>query len=51
MSKADKIFVEMCKDIIENGWSILVLKPLEMSLEDIFLELTKDKTKKGGKKK
>ena len=21
MSKADKIFVEMCKDIIENGWS------------------------------
>lgn len=39
------------KTIIENGWYILVLKPLEMSLEDIFLELTKDKSKKGGKKK
>lgn len=35
----------------ERNWPILVLKPSEMTLEDIFLELTNSKGKKGAKKK
>jgi ABC-2 type transport system ATP-binding protein len=33
---------EVAKAIVEGGWGLLELRPLEMSLEDVFVELTAD---------
>lgn len=41
---------EMFRRLAERSWPILALKSTEMSLEDIFLQLTGDNAGKGGKK-
>ena len=31
---------ELAATVISNGWGLLELRPIQMSLEDVFLELT-----------
>jgi len=35
---------ELAKTIVTNGWGLLELRPMRMSLEDIFLSLTTEET-------
>jgi len=35
---------ELARAVVTNGWGLLELRPLRMSLEDIFLSLTTDET-------
>ena len=35
---------EIARSIVTNGWGLLELRPMRMSLEDIFLQLTTDET-------
>ena len=35
---------ELARTVVTNGWGLLELRPLRMSLEDIFLSLTTDET-------
>jgi ABC-2 type transport system ATP-binding protein len=33
---------ELARAVVSNGWGLLELRPMRMSLEDIFLSLTTD---------
>ena len=33
-----------CRRVVTNGWGLLELRPLRMSLEEIFLHLTTEET-------
>ena len=35
---------ELSRAVVTNGWGLLELRPRQMSLEDIFLQLTTDET-------
>ena len=35
---------ELAKSVVTNGWGLLELRPMRMSLEEIFLSLTTDET-------
>ena len=37
---------DIARSIVDKGWGLLELRPLRMSLEDIFLQLTTDETGK-----
>ena len=39
---------DIARSIVDKGWGLLELRPLRMSLEDIFLQLTTDETGKAG---
>ena len=38
---------EVASAIVRGGWGLLELRPMRMSLEDIFLSLTTDETRSG----
>ena len=40
--RGDDIRRELARTVITNGWGLLELRPQQMSLEDIFLQLTTD---------
>ncbi len=40
--RGDDIRRELSRTVVTNGWGLLELRPQQMSLEDIFLELTTD---------
>ena len=40
--RGDDIRREVSRTVVTNGWGLLELRPQQMSLEDIFLELTTD---------
>ena len=39
---------ELASEIVRGGWGLLELRPMRMSLEDIFLSLTTEETETGG---
>jgi ABC-2 type transport system ATP-binding protein len=39
---------DLARTIVNHGWGLLELRPMRMSLEDIFLSLTTDETASGG---
>jgi len=39
---------ELANEIVRGGWGLLELRPMRMSLEDIFLSLTTEETDTGG---
>jgi len=39
-SSGDDIRRELSQTVVTNGWGLLELRPQQMSLEDIFLQLT-----------
>ena len=39
---------DLARTVVTNGWGLLELRPLRMSLEEIFLELTTDETQTPG---
>ena len=39
---------DLARTIVTNGWGLLELRPMRMSLEEIFLELTTDETQSPG---
>jgi len=39
---------DIARSVVDKGWGLLELRPLRMSLEDIFLQLTTDESSKTG---
>src|SRR5690606_14218338 len=39
---------DVARSVVDKGWGLLELRPLRMSLEDIFLQLTTDESGKAG---
>jgi ABC-2 type transport system ATP-binding protein len=39
---------ELARTVIDNGWGLLELRPMRMSLEEIFLSLTTEESPAGG---
>jgi ABC-2 type transport system ATP-binding protein len=37
---------DLSREVVGSGWGLLELRPLRISLEDIFLELTTDEASK-----
>jgi ABC-2 type transport system ATP-binding protein len=35
---------DLARSVVSNGWGLLELRPMRMSLEEIFLSLTTDET-------
>jgi len=40
---------DLARTVVNNGWGLLELRPMRMSLEDIFLSLTTDETQTAAK--
>lgn len=43
-NQGDDVRRELSRAVVTNGWGLLELRPRQMSLEDIFLQLTTDET-------
>jgi len=43
-NQGDDVRRELSRTVVANGWGLLELRPQQMSLEDIFLQLTTDET-------
>ena len=40
---------ELARSVVGQGWGLLELRPVRMSLEEIFLSLTTEETARGGR--